>query len=73
MTDVKVNHQALSPDDASVTPAFQDVGAPVNTCAPVAAATSAYVAPGVNAPSASKPICGSRITATFSPSGRYPN
>ena len=67
---MNVNHQALSPDDASVAPPFQAVGAAMKTRAPVAALTSAYVAPGVNDSLASKPVCGSRMTAIFSPSGR---
>ena len=70
VTDVNVNHHALSPDDASVPPAFQAVGAAIVTRAPVAALTSAYVAPGVNDSAASKPVWGSRMTAIFSPSGR---
>jgi len=41
VTVVKVNHHALSPEEASVAPPFQVVGAAVRTRAPVVALTSA--------------------------------
>jgi hypothetical protein len=63
----------LSPDELSVVPPFHWTGAASSSFAPLLASTSAYVAPGVNVPGASNPVCGLRMTAIFSADVRYPN
>ncbi len=70
VTLVKSNHHALSPDEVSVAPAFHGAGAASRSFWLEWASTSAYVAPGVNDMAESNPVCGLRMTATFSDDGK---